>query len=65
MIMISRITAWTLQANDVQYIDTPERSECWTVKNGIPHALMLSCPHDKRKEMEAIVDEIKKAKDLL
>lgn len=57
--MISRMTAWTIQANDVQIVDTPERSECWILKNGAPHALMLSCPLDKRNEMEALVKELK------
>ena len=56
---MSRITAWMIQANDVTFIDTPERSECWITKGGQPHALMLSCPLDKRAEMEAIVAAVK------
>lgn len=49
--MVSRITYMMIQANEVRIIDTPERTECWTVKNGELHALMLSCPLDKRPEM--------------
>ena len=48
-----------IQGNEVEFIDTLERSECWSVKNGVRHALMLSCPLDKRPEMEKLVKEIK------
>ena len=56
---ISRITAMMLQTNDVQIIDTDVRSEAWIVKNGNPHALMLSCPLDKRQDMEKVIKELK------
>lgn len=56
---ISRITAMMLQTNDVQIIDTDVRSEAWIVKNGNLHALMLSCPLDKRQDMEKVIKELK------
>lgn len=56
---ISRITYWMLQGNDVIFVDTAERSECWITHSGVPHALILSCPLDKRKEMEQFVADIK------
>jgi hypothetical protein len=48
-----------LQTNDVQIIDTDVRSEAWIVKNGNPHALMLSCPLDKRQDMEKVIKKLK------
>ncbi len=56
---ISHVTAIMLQTNDVQIIDTDVRSEAWIVKNGNPHALMLSCPLDKRQDMEKVIKELK------
>ncbi len=53
--MVSRLTYLTICTNEVQFIDTPQRSECWIVKDGRPHALQLSCPLDKRKEMEELI----------
>jgi hypothetical protein len=56
---ISRLTAMMLQTNEVTIIDTDVRSEAWIVKNGKPHALMLSCPFDKRQDMEKAIKELK------
>jgi hypothetical protein len=57
---ISRLTYWMIQGNDVLFIDTPERSECWICHEpGVPHAIVLSCPLEKRTEMERAVAEIK------
>lgn len=60
---MTHLTAMMIQGNDVEFRDTLERSECWIVKNGIPHALMLSCPLDKRAEMEKIVANLKAEHD--
>lgn len=57
--MVSRITVWMIQANEVQIVETSERCEAWTVKDGTLHALMLSCPLDKRKELEKVIKDIK------
>lgn len=59
--MVSRITAWMIQANDVEIVDTPERCEAWTVKDGSLHALMLSCPLDKRHELVEAISLIKES----
>ena len=56
---ISRLTAMMLQTNDVTIIDTAVRSEVWIVKNGNPHTLMVSCPLDKRQDMEKVIKELK------
>lgn len=62
--MVSRITVMMIQSNEVVYIDTPERSECWICHEpGVPHALMLSCPHADRPKMEQFVAEIKSQVD--
>lgn len=58
---ISRITAMMLQTNDVTIIDTHVRSEAWIVKNGKRHALMLSCPLDKRQDMEKVIKKLKES----
>lgn len=57
--MVSRLTAMMIQSNEVAFRDTPERSECWILHDGKPHALVLSCPLDKRVELETVVQEIK------
>jgi hypothetical protein len=57
--MVSRITAMMIQSNETTIIETPERLECWTVKDGHPHALMLSCPLDKRAELEHVIAALK------
>jgi hypothetical protein len=56
---VARITAWMIQSNDVQIIDKHDRTECWTIRDGSPHALMLSCQLDKRHEMEEFVAALK------
>lgn len=56
---ISRWTVLAIQGNEIQVVDTLERSEAWMVKNGHPHALLLSCPLDKRSEMEGVISELK------
>lgn len=58
---ISRLTVMMIQGNDVGYIDTPQRSEAWMMREGHPHALLLSCPLDKRPEMEKVIAELKAA----
>ena len=56
---ITRLTALMINGNDVEFVDTPERSECWIKHGDAPHALVLSCPLDRRQEMERAVAEIK------
>ena len=56
---ISRWTVMAIQGNDVAVIDTPERSEAWMVKGGRPHALLLSCPLEKRAVMERVLADLK------
>lgn len=58
---ISRITCLMILTNEVQVFDTDQRSEAWLMHEGRKHALLLSCPLDKRAEMEAIIAEIKQA----
>jgi hypothetical protein len=58
-VMISRMTAMMIQGGDIQVIDTSERSEAWLFKDKCPHALLLSCPLDKREEMEQVIAGIK------
>jgi hypothetical protein len=59
---VSRLSAMMIQANDVVFIDTPERSECWICHEpGVPHALVLSCSLDRRADMERAVAEIRQA----
>jgi hypothetical protein len=55
---ISLSTVITIQTNEIKVIDTTERSEAWMVKGGNLHSLLLSCPLDKRSEMEKIISEI-------
>lgn len=57
--MVSRITYMMIQSNDVEIVETTERCEAWMMKEGHPHALMLSCPLDKRKELEDVIKQIK------
>lgn len=56
---VSRMTVWMIQANEVEVIDKADRSEAWLIKAGAPHALLLSCPHEKRHEMEQFIRELK------
>lgn len=56
---VSRITVLMLQGNDVQVVDTADRTEAWILHAGKPHALMLSCPHDKRPELEQFIAGVK------
>ena len=56
---ISRWTVMAIQANDVEVVDAIDRSEAWLMKEGYPHALLLSCPLDKRAEMETVIANIK------
>ena len=58
-IMVSRLTAWTIQYNEVEVIETSERCECWLIKDGRPHALLLSCPLDKRADMDDAIRQFK------
>lgn len=56
--MVSRLTCWMIQSNPVQIIETPERCEAWIEKDGVPHALVLSCPLDRRPDLEKAIQEI-------
>lgn len=57
---VSRITCMMLQGNEVVYLETPERWECWICHElGVPHALMLSCPKDDLDKMKRFVEEVK------
>jgi hypothetical protein len=57
---VSQLSVMMLQSNDVVFFDTDERSECWICHEpGVPHARVLSCPHDKRPEMEKFVADVK------
>lgn len=57
--MVSRWTCLAIQGNETSIVDTPERTECWLMKEGHPHALLLSCPLEKKAEMQQFVAEIK------
>lgn len=57
--MVSRWTALAIQTNETEVVETVERCELWTKKEGVPHALVLSCPLDKRTDLERVVQEIK------
>lgn len=60
--MISRITALMIQGNHVMFVDTADETECWICHEpNVPHALMLSCPKDKRADLEKIVAKIKES----
>ena len=48
-----------IQSNETVIIETSERVECWIIKDSKPHALMLSCPLDKKHEMIEAVEQIK------
>lgn len=57
--MVTRITVMMIQGNTTQIIETPERCECWLMKDNYPHALLLSCPLDKRTELEQFIKDVK------
>ena len=57
---VSRITAMMIHSNDGEIVETPERLEYWIIKEGRRHALMLSCPLDKRAELEDAITQFKK-----
>ena len=56
---VSRWTVMAIQANDIKIIDTPERCEAWMMHGVHLHALLLSCPLDKRAELEQFIDDVK------
>jgi len=59
---ISRWTAMAIQANKIEVVNTGlvgERSEAWLMKNGQPHALLLSCSINDRPEMESLIEKLK------
>lgn len=62
---ISRLTVMMIKSNEVKIINTPERSEAWMIKEGRPHALLLSCPHNKQGEMEQFIADVKSEKEYL
>jgi len=49
--MISQLTAWMIQGNDLRFINVGDRAEMWSVKDGCMHARLLSCPIDRDVEM--------------
>lgn len=57
--MVSRLTAMMVATNEVKVIETSERVECWLVKDGDLHALLLSCPLGKRADMDSSIASIK------
>lgn len=57
--MVSRITYWMIQSNEVEIIETHEQCEAWIKKNGQLHALLLSCPLDKRTKLEEFIKDAK------
>ena len=57
---ISTITALMIQANEVQIVDTADRTEAWILHDGRPPALMLSCPIEHKAQLEKTVAEIKR-----
>ncbi len=56
---ISLLTILKIQANEVEIVDTSERTEAWMMKDGHPHCLLLSCPHVNKPELEALIAKIK------
>lgn len=56
---VSRYTCLAIQSNPVRIIETPERWEAWIERNGIPHALVLSCSIDRKADLEKAVADIK------
>jgi hypothetical protein len=56
---VSRLTAMTIFYGEVEIIETTKRHECWLIKDGRPHALMLSAPLDKRADLEDAVAKLK------
>jgi hypothetical protein len=55
------MTLMMLQSNPVKVIDTSDRSEAWLVKDGNLHALLLSCPIDRKGDMQAFIDTVQKS----
>jgi hypothetical protein len=49
----------TIFYGEVEIIETTKRHECWLIKDGRPHALMLSAPLDKRADLEDAVAKLK------
>ena len=57
--MVSRLTAINIATNDIIFLKTRDRVECWICRDGRPHALQLSAPLDKEFEFVAAVTEIR------
>lgn len=59
--MLSRLTAAMIESNEVRLVENTaeNRWECWTVKDGELHALMLSAPLDKKQQLEDCVAKLK------
>jgi len=51
-----------IHANPVEILETPERFEAWTMKENLPHALMLSCDLNHKKDLEEAIASIKALK---
>lgn len=56
---ISVLTAWKIETNETTILESEERVELWLVKNGVPHSLLLSCPHANKEDLLKAVEEIK------
>ena len=57
--MVSRLTVLMIQSNQVKIIETTEQVEAWMVKNGNLHALLLSCDHEHKSDMQNTIAELK------
>lgn len=57
--MVSRITAWTVQHNEVEVIETSERCECWLIQDSKRTELLLSCPLENRADMDDAIQKFK------
>lgn len=51
--MVARITVMMIQANETRIIENGDRLEVWTIKDGVPHDLMVSCEKERREDLEA------------
>jgi hypothetical protein len=57
---VTLLTAITVATNETRIIQTPIRHECWLIRNGQPHALLLSCPLDKLADLEKAIESLKR-----
>ena len=50
--MVARITVMMIQASETRIIPNGNRLEVWTIKDNLPHALMVSCDKEHREDLE-------------